>query len=137
MAIGLSLISAVCRLSPVGRGDVMTTYSLKLREICWNYWSLKGDFKVSQLVTRKEKMLKELCENQSEASVEQKSEASVEKELEKDPHLSELRTKVAKAHGMLFQLFVEKVTEETQDSTLGLVQCNRNPLKKGKPERNF
>ena len=114
LAIGLSLISSVCRLSPVGRGDVMTTYSLKLREICWNYWSLKGDFKVSKLDTKKEEMLSALAEQKYEASV------SVEKDTSKDPDLLELQTKVQKAHGMLFQLFVEKVNEETQEGEAAL-----------------
>lgn len=81
---------------------------------------------MSQLEAQKESMLDSL-KRQSEASAEQQSEAC----KEQFPDLSELRTKVAKAHGMLFLLFVEKVTAESQDSTLGLVQCKRNPLKKG------
>lgn len=61
---------------------------------------------MSQLETQKENFVKNLDKPQSEASVEQQSE--------------ELQTKVAKAHAMLFLLFVEKVTEETQDGEAAL-----------------
>ena len=69
---------------------------------------------MSELDTKKDKMLSALADQKYEASV------SVEKDTSKDPDLLELQTKVQKAHGMLFQLFVEKVTEETQEGEAAL-----------------
>lgn len=44
LAIALSLVSTICQLAPLGRGEVMLTYSAKLETLCWTYWSVTGRF---------------------------------------------------------------------------------------------
>ena len=44
LAIGLSLVSTLSRLSPQGRGEALLSYATLLRRVCWSYWSATGVF---------------------------------------------------------------------------------------------
>lgn len=44
LAITLSLVSTICQLSPVGRGEALLSFSSKLETLCWTYWSVTGEF---------------------------------------------------------------------------------------------
>ena len=48
LAICLSLISTICHVLPLGRGETMLWYASRLQKICWNYWRQTGEFGLQQ-----------------------------------------------------------------------------------------